>query len=82
MKFRLLIIIIINLIILAISLIASFGCIHDMHVMQIYNERMQQSIAHLLEEQNKQESEMRQVKTESEIMMRLAMDKLFVEEEE
>ena len=82
MKLKLLIIILIDLIVLAMCLIASLGCIHDMRVMQIYNDRMQQSIAAMMEKQEQQASQMRQVKTESEIMYRLAMDHLFVEEEE
>ena len=82
MKLKLLIIILIDLIVLAMCLIASFGCIHDMHVMQVYNDQMQRSIEAVIKKQEQQASQMRQVKTESEIMYRLAMDKLFVEEEE
>ena len=82
MKLKLIIILFLNLIILFFSIFTAAGCIHDLKVMQEYNEKMQQSIAAMLEKQEKQASEMRQVKTESEIMYRLAMDKLFVEEEE
>ena len=82
MKLKLLIILFLNLFILFFSIFSAMGCIHDLKVMQVYNEKLQQSMASILEKQEQQASQMRQVKTESEIMYRLAMDKLFVEEEE
>ena len=82
MKLKLIILLFLNLIILFFSIFTAAGCIHDLKVMEQYNEKMQQSIAAMLEKQEQQASQMRQVKTESEIMYRLAMDKLFVEEED
>ena len=82
MKLKLQLILFLNLFILFFSVFTAAGCIHDLKVMQVYNEKLQQSMASILEKQEQQASQMRQVKTESEIMYRLAMDKLFVEEEE
>ena len=82
MKLKLIIMLFINIAILFFSIFCAAGCIHDIRVMQHYNDQMQQSIAAMMEKQEQQASQMRQVKTESEIMYRLAMDKLFVEEEE
>ena len=72
----------INILILFVSLYIAAGCIHDIKVMQVYNEKLQQSMASILEKQEKQASEMRQVKTESEIVMRIMADQIFLEEEE
>ena len=82
MKLKLIIMLFINIAILFFSIFCAAGCIHDIRVMQHYNDQMQQSIAAMMEKQEQQASQMRQVKAESEIMYRLAMDKLFVEEEE
>lgn len=82
MKLKLLIIMFINILILFVSLYIAAGCIHDIKVMQVYNEKLQQSMASILEKQEKQASEMRQVKTESEIVMRIMADQIFLEEEE
>ena len=82
MKIKILMILFLNLFILFFSIFTAVGCIHDLKVMEQYNDKMQQSIAAMMEKQEQQASQMRQVKTESEIMMRLTMDKLFVEEEE
>lgn len=82
MKLKLLIIMFINILVLFVSLFIAAGCIHDIKVMQVYNEKLQQSMASILEKQEKQASEMRQVKTESEIVMRIMADQIFLEEEE
>ena len=82
MKLKLLIIMFINILVLFVSLFIAAGCIHDIKVMQVYNEKLQQSMASILEKQEKQASEMRQVKTEIEIVMRIMADQIFLEEEE
>ena len=82
MKLKLLLFLLLNILILFVSFITAAGCMHDLKVMQVYNDRMQHSIEHVLEEQNKQASEMRQVKTNSDIVLRMVTEGMFLEEEE
>ena len=72
----------VNLILLFIALVMIAGCIHDNKVLRGYNEQVRQSVLELRQEAERTEAEMRQVKTNSDIVMRLALDGMFLEEEE
>lgn len=72
----------INVIILAFCLIASLGCCHDNAVMRHYNDVMREDMARIRQTQERQASEMRQVKTESEIMLRIATESIYTQEGE
>ena len=71
----------INFILLFIALIMIAGCIHDNKVLRGYNEQLRQSMLELRQESERTEAEVRQVKTNSDIVMRLALDGMFLEEE-
>lgn len=72
----------VNLILLFIALVMIAGCIHDNKVLRGYNEQVRQSVLELRQEAERTEAEVRQVKTNSDIVMRLALDGMFLEEEE
>lgn len=71
-----------NFILLFIALVMIAGCIYDNKVLRGYNEQVQKSVLELRQEAAQTEAEMRQVKTNSDIVMRLALDGMFLEEEE
>ena len=70
-----------NFILLFIALIMIAGCIHDNKVLRGYNEQLRQSMLELRQESERTEAQMRQVKTNSDIVMRIVTDKVFLEEE-
>ena len=71
----------INFILLFIALVMIAGCIHDNKVLRGYNEQMRQSMLELKQETDATQSEMRQVRTNSDIVMRLVVEEMFMEEE-
>lgn len=71
-----------NFILLFIALIMIAGCIHDNKVLRGYNEQMRQSVMELRQETNETKSEVRQVKTNSDIVLRMVAEGMFLEEEE
>ena len=71
-----------SLIIMAVCLIASFACCHDNAVMRHYNDTMREEMANVRQTQERQASEMRQVKTDSEIMLRIATESIYTQEDE
>lgn len=71
-----------NAVILVFCLIASLGCCHDNAVMRHYNDVMREEMANVRQTQERQASEMRQVKTESEIMLRIATESIYTQEDE
>lgn len=73
---------VLNFILLFILLVMIAGCIHDNKVLRGYNEQVRQSVLELRQETERTEAEVRQVKTNSDIVMRLALDGMFLEEEE
>ena len=66
---------------LFITIIAMCACCHDNIVMRNYNDSMRQSIVEMKKQQEEQASEIRQVKTDTEIMLRLVVDNIYLEEE-
>lgn len=71
-----------NFILLFIALVMIAGCIHDNKVLRGYNEQLRQSMLELRQESERTEAQMRQVKTNSDIVMRIVTDGMFLEEEE
>ena len=71
-----------NFILLFIALVMIAGCIHDNKVLRGYNEQMRQSVLELRQETNETKSEVRQVKTNSDIVLRMVAEGMFLEEEE
>jgi len=70
-----------SLTVLFLSMIAMIACCHDNRIMQKNNDRMRQTIANMMEQQKEQASEIRQVKADTEIILRLTVDKVYLEEE-
>lgn len=70
-----------NFILLFIALIMIAGCIHDNKVLRGYNEQVRQSVLELRQETDETQAEVRQVKTNSDIVMRIVTDGMFLEEE-
>jgi hypothetical protein len=50
--------------------------------MRHYNDVMREDMARIRQMQERQASEMRQVKTESEIMLRIATESIYTQEDE
>ena len=73
---------VVNFFLLFFALVMIAGCIHDNKVLRGYNEQVRQSVLELRQEAAQTEAEVRQVKTNSDIVMRLALDGMFLEETE
>ena len=71
-----------NFILLFFALVMIAGCIHDNKVLRGYNEQVRQSVLELRQETNETKSEVRQVKTNSDIVLRMVAEGMFLEEEE
>ena len=76
------IITIINFILLFFALIMIAGCIHDNKVLRGYNDQLRQSMLELRQKSERTEAQMRQVKTNSDIVLRMVTEGMFLEEEE
>ena len=70
-----------NFILLFIALIMIAGCIHDNKVLRGYNEQVRQSVLELRQETDETQAVMRQVKTNSDIVLRMVAEGMFLEEE-
>lgn len=81
MNVKYFIITMLNFILLFIALVMIAGCIHDNKVLRGYNEQLRQSMLELRQETNKTKSEVRQVKTNSDIVLRMVTEGMFLEEE-
>ena len=71
----------INFILLFIALVMIAGCIHDNKVLRGYNDQLRQSMLELRQESERTEAQMRQVKTNSDIVLRMVTEGMFLEEE-
>lgn len=71
-----------NFILLFIALIMIAGCIHDNKVLRSYDEQLRQSVLDLRQETELNEAQLRQVKTNSDIVLRMVAEGMFLEEEE
>lgn len=72
----------INFILLFIALIMIAGCIHDNKVLRGYNDQVRQSMMEIRKEADETQAEVRQVKTNSDIVLRIVAEGMFLEEEE
>ena len=70
-----------NFILLFIALVMIAGCIHDNKVLRGYNEQVRQSVLDLRQETELNEAQLRQVKTNSDIVLRMVAEGMFLEEE-
>lgn len=70
-----------NFILLFIALVMIAGCIHDNKVLRGYNEQVRQSVLELRQETDETQAQVRQVKTNSDIVLRMIADGMFLEEE-
>lgn len=70
-----------NFILLFIALVMIAGCIHDNKVLRGYNEQVRKSVLELKQENERTEAQMRQVKTNSDIVLRMVTEGMFLEEE-
>lgn len=70
-----------NFILLFIALVMIAGCIHDNKVLRGYNEQVRQSVLELRKETDETQAEVRQVKTNSDIVLRMVTEGMFLEEE-
>ena len=70
-----------NFILLFIALVMIAGCIHDNKVLRGYNEQLRQNMLELRQENERTEAQMRQVKTNSDIVLRMVTEGMFLEEE-
>ena len=71
----------INFILLFFALVMIAGCIHDNKVLRGYNEQVRQSVLELRKETDETQAEVRQVKTNSDIVLRIVAEGMFLEEE-
>lgn len=70
-----------NFVLLFIALVMIAGCIHDNKVLRGYNEQMRQSVLEIRKETDETQAQVRQVKTNSDIVLRMIADGMFLEEE-
>ena len=70
-----------NFILLFIALVMIAGCIHDNKVLRDYNDQLRQSVLDLRQENERTEAQMRLVKTNSDIVLRMVTEGMFLEEE-
>ena len=70
-----------NFILLFIALVMIAGCIHDNKVLRDYNDQLRQSMLELRQENERTETQVRQVKTNSDIVLRMVAEGMFLEEE-
>ena len=69
-----------NVLIFAIALFVAGACFHDNAITRRRCEEMGASIAEMIKEQERQNANIRQIKTDSEIVLRLAAGGEFVED--
>lgn len=72
----------INFILSFLALVMIAGCIHDNKVLRGYNEQLHQSMMEIRKEADETQAQMRQTKTNTDIVMRMVAAGKFVEEED
>lgn len=72
----------INLIILVATGFVMAGCYHDLMIMRQNNDSMRQSLAEMQLYQKELQKDMRQVKTDSDLVFRMVVDGSYMEEKE
>ena len=71
----------INLLLLSAAGFVVAGLYHDINILRYYNESLRQSIADVQMEQQEIQKDMRQVKTDSDIVLRMVVSGDFIAEE-
>ncbi len=81
MNVKLFILTVINFVLIFIALLMIAGCIHDNKVLRGYNEQVQKSVLEIRKETYETQAQVRQVKTNSDIVLRMVAEGMFLEEE-
>lgn len=81
MNVKLFILTVINFVLIFIALLMIAGCIHDNKVLRGYNEQVQKSVLEIRKETDETQAQVRQVKTNSDIVLRIVAEGMFLEEE-
>lgn len=76
------ILVFINLIVLSVAGFVVAGCYHDVMIMRQNNDSMRQSLAEMQLNQTELQKDMRQVKTDSDLIFRMVVDGKYMEEED
>lgn len=72
----------VNLLLLTIAGFVVAGCYHDLMIMRQNNDSMRQSLAEMQLYQKEMQKDMRQVKTDSDIIFRMVVEGKYTEEKE
>ena len=75
------ILVFINLIVLSVAGFVVAGCYHDVMIMRQNNDSMRESLAEMQLYQTELQKDMRQVKTDSDLVFRMVVDGKYTEEE-
>ncbi|MBO6101062.1 MAG: hypothetical protein J6P07_07015 [Spirochaetaceae bacterium] len=81
MNVKLFILTVINFVLIFIALLMIAGCMHDNKVLRGYNEQVQKSVLEIRKETDETQAQVRQVKTNSDIVLRIVTEGMFLEEE-
>ena len=71
-----------NLLLLSVAGFLVAGCYHDLMIMRKNNDSMRQSLAEMQLYQQEMQKDMRQVKTDSDLIFRMVVDGKYTEEKE
>ena len=72
----------VNLLLLTIAGFVVAGCYHDLMIMRQNNDSMRQSLAEMQLYQKEMQKDMRQVKTDSDLIFRMVVEGKYTEEKE
>lgn len=72
----------VNLLLLSIAGFVVAGCYHDLMIMRQNNDSMRQSLAEMQLYQKEMQKDMRQVKTDSDLIFRMVVEGKYTEEKE
>ena len=71
-----------NLLLLSVAGFLVAGCYHDLMIMRKNNDSMRQSLAEMQLYQQEMQKDMRQVKTDSDLIFRMVVEGKYTEENE
>ena len=71
-----------NLLLLSVAGFLVAGCYHDLMIMRKNNDSMRQSLAEMQLYQQEMQKDMRQVKTDSDLIFRMVVEGKYTEEKE
>ena len=72
----------VNLLLLSVAGFIVAGCYHDVMIMRQNNDSMRQSLAEMQLYQQEMQKDMRQVKTDSDLIFRMVVEGKYTEEKE